>query len=270
VRCQPRAAAGAERGLDRDRGCRSDIPGFLLAARMTEELQILWTLRGLDEQLVTLHGALARYPGDRKTLEARTTSERTRLEDLKKAIGDVQLKHRKMEQDIEALQQEERKFQSQLPMVKKNEEYSALLHEIADRKGKRSERETDLLMLMDEEQRLHRERPTVEQALQKAEAETAARLATINDEERKERDQVAGLEAERQSLMSRLSPGIRARYERIRTSLDGRAVVPILKGSCGGCFRGQPPQMLQEARRGDRLITCDGCGRLLIWPPEGA
>jgi len=237
---------------------------------MTEELQILWSLRGLDEQLVTLQGALSRYPADRQTLEHRMTAERARLEELKKAIGDVQLRHRKMEQDIEALQQEERKFQSQLPMVKKNEEYSALLHEIADRKGKRSERETDLLMLMDEEQRLHHERPTYEQSLKKVEDETKVRLGTIADEERREREQAAALEAERQSLMSRLPQGIRSRYERIRASRDGRAVVPIIKGSCGGCFRGQPPQALQEARRGDRLLTCDGCGRLLIWPPEGA
>jgi len=236
---------------------------------MTEELQILWSLRGLDEQQATLNSALGRYPGDRKTLEERMVSERARLEELKKAIGDVQLKHRKMEQDIEALQQEERKFQSQLPMVKKNEEYSALLHEIADRKGKRSERETDLLMLMDEEQRLHQERPVYERTLKKVEDETAARLGTIAEEERKEREQVAALEAERQSLMSRLPAGIRSRYERIHASREGRAVVPIIKGACGGCFRGQPPQTLQEARRGDRLITCDGCGRLLIWPPEG-
>jgi predicted nucleic acid-binding Zn-ribbon protein len=241
-----------------------------LVVGMTEELQILWSLRGLDEQLVTLHGALARYPTDRKTLEGRMASERARLEELKKAIGEVQLRHRQMEKDIEALQLEERKFQSQLPMVKKNEEYSALLHEIADRKGKRSERETDLLMLMDEEQRLHHERPVYERSLKNIEDETAARLGTIADEERRERDQVAALEAERQSLMSRLPPGVRARYERVHGSREGRAVVPIVKGSCGGCFRGQPPQTLQEARRGDRLITCDGCGRLLIWPPESA
>ena len=176
----PSSAADRERrwgpsaALDRNRGCHSDIPGFLLAAGMTEELQILWSLRGLDEQLVTLHGALARYPADRKTLEVRMAAERARLEELKKAIGEVQLKHRQIEKDIEALQQEERKFQSQLPMVKKNEEYSALLHEIADRKGKRSERETDLLMLMDEEQRLHQERPAHERSLKKVEDETAA------------------------------------------------------------------------------------------------
>src|SRR5262249_47694591 len=200
---------------DRDRGCHSDIPGFLLADGMTEELQILWSLRGLDEQLVALQGALSRYPADRQTLEHRMSAQRARLEALKEAIGAVQPNNRQIEKDIDALQQEERKFQSHLPMVKKNEEYSALLHEIADRKGKRSERETDLLMLMDEEQKLHHERPTYEQSLKRVEDETAARLGTIAEEERKEREQVTALEGERQSLMSPLPPAIPSPYHRV-------------------------------------------------------
>jgi hypothetical protein len=237
---------------------------------MTPEIEILWTLHGLDERLVGLLAALRRYPADRQALEQRAAGEREKLERLKKEIGELQLKHRQVEKDIEAIQQEERKFQSQLPLVKKNEEYTALLHEIADRKGKRSARETDLLLMMDEEQRLLGERPGVEKALKALEGETAARLETIAAEEQRERDQVAGVERERQALIARLPASMRSRYERIHASREGRAVVPILKGSCGGCFRGQPPQVLQEARRGDRLLACDGCGRLLIWPPDGA
>ncbi len=237
---------------------------------MTEEIEALWALRGLDERLVALHEALRRYPADRQALETRLSSERGKIEGFKKQAGDLQLRHRQIEKDIEALQQEERKFQSQLPMVKKNEEYTALLHEIADRKTRRSERETDLLMLMDEEQRLGGEGPSLQKGLDALQAETAARLSTISTEEEKERDEVARLEAERQVLSAKLPGLMRSRYERIRASRDGRAVVPIIKGSCGGCFRGQPPQMLQEARRGDRALTCDGCGRLLVWPPDGA
>ena len=237
---------------------------------MTEEIQVLWGLSGLDERLVALNAALTRHPNDRKALEQRLTGERGRLESYKKQIGDVQLRHRQIEKDIEALLMEERKFQGQLPLVKKNEEYTALLHEITDRKDKRSQRETDLLMLMDEEQRLQGEKPALERELEQLEQETRARLESIAAEEQRERDQASALEAERQALLERLPATLRNRYERIRASREGRAVVPILKGACGGCYRGQPPQALQEARRGDRTLICDGCGRLLIMPPEGA
>ena len=235
---------------------------------MNEELQTLWALHGLDERLVTLQAALSRFPTQRQTVEQRITGDRAHLETLKKEVGEYQLKRRVIEKDIEALTAEERKFQSQLPLVKKNEEYTALLHEIAGSRKKRSDRETEVLMLMEEEERRQGEKPVLEKALAALEAETSARLQALAAEEQHERGRVAAVEAERAALVARLSAGTRNRYERIRVSKDGRAVVPIQKGACGGCYRGQPPQMLQEARRGDRLLTCDGCGRLLIWPPE--
>jgi len=236
---------------------------------MTEELQILWSLRDLDDRLVTLETALGRYPGERRLLEQRSSGERVRLEAHKQRIHDLQLRHRQGEKDIEALQAEERKFQGQLPLVKKNEEYQALLKEIADRKAHRSDRETELLVLMDDEQRLLTEKPVLEQALKTAESETATRLQMIGEREQRERAQVDEIQTQRRALMERLPTGIRTRYERIRVSREGRAVVPIIKGSCGGCFRGQSPQVLQDARRRDRVLSCDGCGRLVILPPEG-
>lgn len=217
---------------------------------------------------MTFQSALARFPAQRQSIEGRLVGDRARLEALKKTLGEFQIRRRQMEKDIEALVAEERKFQGQLPLVKKNEEYTALLHEIAGVKQKRSDRETELLTLMDEEERSQAEKPVLEKALAAAEAETAGRLDTLTAEEQAERGVVAAVEAERATLIARLPVATKGRYERIRASKEGRAVVPIHKGACGGCYRGQPPQVIQEARRGDRLLTCDGCGRLLIWPPD--
>jgi hypothetical protein len=241
-----------------------------LEGAVTGELETLWALHDLDERLVRLGASIARYPEQRRAIEAGLGGARARTESLKRQIAELQLKHRQLEKDIETLLAEERKYQGQLPLIKKNEEYSALLHEISGVRGRRSDRETELLMMMDEEQKLQRERPEVERALAAVEADAAGRLERLDQEDRSERRQAEALDAERAKLMEALPTTTRSRYERIRASRDGRAVVPIVKGACGGCFRGQPPQVLQTARRADRLLTCDGCGRLLVWPPEAA
>jgi len=235
---------------------------------MNEELATLWALHERDERLVALQSSLAKFPAQRKAIEQRLSGDHANLGALKKDLADIQIRRRQMEKDIEALVAEERKFQGQLPLVKKNEEYTALLHEIAGAKKKRSDRETDLLTLMDDEERRLGEKPVLEKLVAADEADAAARLKAIGAEEAVEREKAAAIEAERAGLLERLPAGTRTRYERIRAGKEGRAVAPILKGACGGCFRGQPPQTLQEARRGDRLLVCDGCGRLLIWPPE--
>jgi predicted nucleic acid-binding Zn-ribbon protein len=237
---------------------------------MNEELQTLWTLHELDDRLVQIHAALRRHPAERRAADLAVESEQSRLAAHQQRIAELRTARRRIEQEIEALGGEEKRFQGQLPMVKKNDEYQALLHEITDRRTRRSDLETDVLVNMEAEEQLLAAQPAIEKALAEARAAAEQRIAAITSAEARGRTEAAALEERRAALLPALAAGTRSRYERIRESLGGRAVAPIVKGACGGCFRGQPPQVLQEARRGDRLLVCDGCGRLLVQPPDGA
>ena len=250
---------------------REDIPFFFaLRETVSEEIDLLWTLRGLDEQLVALNAALERFPAQRDSIEQRLAGERARLEQAKARFAELQKTRRAIEQEIASVSETERKYKGQQAAVKKNEEFRALQHEIEGAQNQRSELETGVLLQLEAEDREQAERPALERAVTAAEKETAERLAQIEAEERADRERVAALEGERRTHLAGLNPAVRSRYERIRTSLEGRALVPIVKSACGGCFRGQPPQVVQEARKRDRVLICDGCGRMLLWPPEGA
>jgi predicted nucleic acid-binding Zn-ribbon protein len=235
---------------------------------VTEEIQHLWSLRELDEQRIGLLAALGRFPAQRVEIESRLKNEHQRLDQLKLRVGDLQKARREREREVESAREQEKKFQSQLPSVRKNEEYTALLHEIEAVKSKRSEIETAVLMQMEEEDRILSEKPALEKALAAAEAEGAARRSDLDREEQSIRTRLEAVEAERRGHLDRLPAPTRQRYERIHSSREGRAVVSIMKGACGGCYRNQPPQVLNEAKRGDRLLLCDGCGRLMVWPPD--
>ena len=80
--------------------------------------------------------------------------------------------------------------------------------------------------------------------------------------------ELAALEARRGDVAAQLPPATRTRYEKLRAGRAGRAVAAIENGACGGCHRGLPPAALQEARRREKLLMCDGCGRLLMLAPE--
>ena len=49
-------------------------------------------------------------------------------------------------------------------------------------------------------------------------------------------------------------------------SRAGLAFVAIVGESCGGCHRVEPPQVINEAQKKDKIITCEFCARLLYWP----
>lgn len=63
-------------------------------------------------------------------------------------------------------------------------------------------------------------------------------------------------------LEDELQPGVRARYERIAKG-RGRAIVPVIGGTCYGCFVSIPTAMTAEMTRNDEIRFCDNCGRFL-------
>jgi hypothetical protein len=237
---------------------------------MTDELQRLWRLHDLDEEAARIRTALERHPAERAEAETRLAGERAALEHNRASSLDQQKRRRDLEKLVDALAVEEKKFQNQLPLIKKNEEYQALLHEIEAVKGRRSDLETQVLERLEEEEKLTGARPRLEAALTQAEAEVRARLGAIEAAERAGREQLGALDARREAQIAGLPAATRSRYERIHESRQGRAVVAIDKNACGGCFRALPPQVMQEAKKHDRLLTCEGCGRLVVYPPDAA
>lgn len=237
---------------------------------MSDEIDRLWTLYGLDEEAHGVRAALAKYPEQHRELERKVAEAAERLERAKAHLAELQKQRRELERQAAALGEQERHFQAQLPAVKKNEEYTALLHEIGATREKRSALETEILVRMEGEEQEQRGAPVLEKALAAAREEAAARARVLEAEQAEARGRLDGLEARRDASLRELPATTRARYERVHASRDGRAVVPIDKGACGGCFRTLPPAVLQEARRRDHALNCDGCGRLMVWPPGAA
>ncbi len=70
------------------------------------------------------------------------------------------------------------------------------------------------------------------------------------------------LERRVEELEDRLSEPIRRRYERIAGHLD-RVVVPVIAGTCYGCFVSIPTATAGEEDPNASLQTCEHCGRFL-------
>jgi predicted nucleic acid-binding Zn-ribbon protein len=58
------------------------------------------------------------------------------------------------------------------------------------------------------------------------------------------------------------------RYEKLREGCRGVAVVEARAGGCMGCNMQLPPQMYNNLHRGEELITCPHCQRILVLKQE--
>jgi predicted nucleic acid-binding Zn-ribbon protein len=75
---------------------------------------------------------------------------------------------------------------------------------------------------------------------------------------------VKDLELKIGELEGDLTPQIRGRYERIKAARP-RVVVPVLNGTCYGCFVSIPTAH-DDASANKDVRTCENCGRFLYVP----
>jgi len=236
---------------------------------VTDELRIHWTLHEIDEEAAVHEAERAKLPAQRQALAARIATERARLEAHDARLAKAVVRRRELEREIASLEAEERRFRAQLDVVTNQQQFTAVQHEIAGVAGRRSDRETEALTNMDEEERAAAARPALADALARAEHDGAAAGARLDAEETRLVAAIAALDGRRAEAAAALEKGSRARYERLRGLRGGRAVGAIRREACGGCGIGLSPRALQEARKREALLTCDACGRLLLLPPEG-
>ena len=235
---------------------------------MTDELRLHWALHEIDEQSVVREAALAKHPEQRKSLEARIASARQVLAALDARSADSAKRRRVLDGEIAAFDVQVKRFEKQLEAVTDQKQFEAVQHEIAAVRAKRDVLETEVLERLDAEEKDAGTRPDKAHALERLEAEGRLLFTKLDAEAVTLKGELAALDARRTETAARLDAGSRSRYERLRVGRAGRAVAAVLNGACGACFLALPPAALQEARRRERLLGCDGCGRFLVLPPE--
>ena len=93
-------------------------------------------------------------------------------------------------------------------------------------------------------------------------SENREQLDEIDQQSRAEEARLLG---EREKLAKKIDDRHMRQYQRIQKAKNGLAVVPVSKGSCGGCYSAIPPQRIVEIRNAERLYSCENCGRILVW-----
>lgn len=90
-------------------------------------------------------------------------------------------------------------------------------------------------------------------ALSEFDKEIAANRSELEGEMKKRNDVFVTLPANLASVYNRLA----------QRSRDGIAVAEVKNGACSACFMALRPQMQAEVRKGDQIITCENCTRIL-------
>ena len=232
---------------------------------LPERLQALLILQDRDQRRVQLEKALAQVPRERAAGEARIAAHRQAIEGAKRAVTELELKRKDLESTLRGYEEQIRKYRSQQMLVKKNDEYQALTHEIElteARIGEAEEAEIKVLYDLDTEREKAK---AAEKAILAEIAAEQAQLGRLGEREAQARADLADAVGEVEKARAASQPELLPRYDRLVKTAGLPVVVALHAGKCGGCHLKVSNGVETEARKGTEIVTCDNCGRILYF-----
>jgi len=217
-----------------------------------------------------IDASLARLEAQRTSLESEITGHQAAL---KKAQLEQELKDKLLADKKARLQREEKSLkEEQEKLVARRKALTTFsnykLQQAAEREIDHASRqlrvrEEALLGVLEENEKLEEEC----KALASSTKSLTESLNKLTQEAKEAFSVFAGREKEykqeRAELVTKIDAAALAMYERIRERHPCDAVVAVKGQACAGCYIQVAPQLIVEIARGDTLVKCRGCGRIL-------
>jgi predicted nucleic acid-binding Zn-ribbon protein len=93
-------------------------------------------------------------------------------------------------------------------------------------------------------------------------------LAQLAEESRQVELRVSGLVDRRKQIVSAIPNRLLDVYERVARLRRGQALSEVRDGVCTACKMRLRPKVYSDVRKGDELIYCDNCSRILFYRPD--
>jgi predicted nucleic acid-binding Zn-ribbon protein len=236
---------------------------------MKESLHRLLDLQKIDKEIGTLERSKEEFPGEIDRLKSELESARKSIQETVERVSELERGRRAMEGELETISQDLKKHQDRLYEVKSNREYDALQLEIESLGNRKEEQETGILQSLEDFEDLSTKLGEDKSAFSQRESEIQEHIDELESKLGSVEGDIKGWMTKRRRIEKGVDAPALSSYDRIRRIVKGGvAAVAVKKGSCGGCFRQLSPQLLVEARRTDKLLRCENCGRMLVWKDE--
>jgi len=233
---------------------------------MLPEIEKLLTLQDRDQKLRAVLNEIASLPAEKAARDRELKAADDRLEAAKSRQKEIEVERKKLEVEVKAKQDQIARYRNQQLETRKNEEFSALKHEIENGEKAVTELEDKELLLMEEAESL---KPAL-QAAQEAHAEEKKKVESHMASLTTRRDNLEARKKELESERPRFTDGIDEdlldRYERLFKTKNGLALTTVEHETCAGCHMKVNTQTVLEVRAEKEIIGCPQCGRILYEP----
>jgi predicted nucleic acid-binding Zn-ribbon protein len=231
---------------------------------LKKRLEMLEQLQEIDLRIDSLKNGQSGLHGEMNVIEQGLDAAREELAGLDSRIAQLEQEKGEREGLLATEQENITRSESHMKEIKTNKEFQAIGREISAARKQTAELEEHILRTIGQIEELKGESVAKSASLAELEQNTAQRrqdkLAEITATQK---DIDADL-ARREEITKQLPANLVKRYNSLRGQRRGQAVAIARDGYCLGCNMNLPPQLYNSLFRGDEMISCPHCQRVLI------
>jgi predicted nucleic acid-binding Zn-ribbon protein len=226
-------------------------------------------------ELQDLDTAIDRLRARARSLEegGELAAVRTEADASEEGLGELRLKldelgrdQTRLEREIDSMTQKEKAEQTRMydGSIVNAKELEALQHEISSVQTRRSDREDELLALLELREQVEADATRAEQRTTALRATAERAAAASTDELARVESELDDRVAERAALAPEIESDVLELYEDLRRLKKGVGAAALVDGVCQACHEELSAVELDKLKRGDGIRRCEHCRRILV------
>ena len=236
---------------------------------MKDDIRQLIALQEVELDIFRAEQGLAGIPEKLAELDSIMAAREAALNTIEASLAELDGRKALLEEELNENQIILTAADARIKKIKTNKEYLALQREIDLAKKRKADIEEQLLTIMDKIEKKISEKERIEKSFEADRVILDEKKEKLLAQMKELEDVVGEYKGRDEKLRKDVDQSLLSKYDRIRQSKKGLAVVECIDGVCKGCHMHIPPQLFNELVRGDKLIICPTCQRMLYIPAKG-
>jgi len=232
---------------------------------LLKQIEQLIVLQKVDSEIYELHKKLEEAPREVSAIRQKLETQQNQLAQVEEKIGILRQQEQKLNKEIEEDNDRIRQSKNKLMMVENSKEYHAMMREMDNLEKTNRLREEEKVAVDEDLAAQNNLKTSLDAEIERLEQELQEKQQHLDQELQGAQAKLDELRQKRESATQDIPQPILGRYEFIRSRLSHPVIVSVDDGVCNGCHISIPPQSFLELQKGEQILSCPNCQRLIFW-----
>ena len=230
---------------------------------MKDILNNVLALQNVELRIFKALSGMSELPREIDEIDSTVQARKRSLEIADEEILELNVRKEPLEVDLKENQSLLDAADTRIKKIKTNKEFLALQREIDIAKKRKSDLEDQILQLMEKIEARAKERDRILKTFEKDRVVLDEKKEALLKKQKELQAIINKLKGQLDVLRVKVDRALLSRYDRIKEKRNGLVVVECVDGVCMGCHIHIQPQLFNDLVRGDRMISCPACQRIL-------